>query len=75
MNLGHSQAEGLYGWITVEEDTRGQLEGWGQPHPGKPRVGSLGPPEVTTHLCTSVASSVRRPNPSTCSQGPTVRIP
>lgn len=75
MNLEYSQAEGLYGWVTVEEEaTRGQLKGWGQPHPGKPRAGSLGPPEVTTSLRTSVAPSVTHPNPSTCSHGPTVRI-
>lgn len=70
MNLGHSQAGGQHGRKGYKETTGGA----GLTTPWQAGAGSLGPPELTTPLCTSVASSIRQPHPSTCSHGATVRI-
>ena len=70
MNLGRSQAGGQHGG----KGYKGTTGGAGLTAPWQAGAGSLGPPELTTPLCTSVASSIEPPHPSTCSHGATVRI-
>lgn len=70
MNLGHSQAGGQHGG----KGYKGTTGSAGLTTPWQAGAGSLGPPELTTPLCTSVASSIKQPHSSTCSNGATVRI-
>ena len=59
---------------SLEVWVKGTTGGAGLTAPWQAGAGSLGPPELTTPLCTSVASSIEPPHPSTCSHGATVRI-